>query len=887
MNHPKLAHKEEPVFNGLGVFSNSVDALLRASEDPSALITELKQHWPRLSVLAISEWTSKQETETQHLADRSQLQRSLENALNLVCNQNFATAFYKCFFDRRGWLPKIREEQRASKNEVDTARRAFERSVSVCGLCELLMRCDDVSRVEWWLDKARSFLADPHGTPMTGSGERLLKACSDRTELSDLLDELSFTRDSKFLTLQQLGHRPSPESSTVNVVFNLDRAEIPTFFALGSLTLELIDGSGDIMPHPETYLAFTAEWHDALAEVWNGKAQKWFPGKSLVWRLQMENFFEVIHGRSVQGSALAGLYCLSKRLEYPSELVISASIRNDKLEKVSGISSNGSPGLKLEAIAEDDSLTIVIVARSTYAELTSHSLKKWERTNTKRLVPVETCNQLFSHIDELRRERNQASKLTRRFKLAAASCVMASLFFGGAILKKSEKPTSNSPVGLTSTKLQDHSGQKERLSVSTPDASVGFVQVAQSVEPSVVQSDHQLAFETNLSDAAKKLLEDCRQKNIHSIGVLEFPSIYVEDGELTQPNAFKYLGGQIGARVAKQLELSLILSSSNDDKVDIVSNATKAALDAGISDHFSPQNRCGLLEIEYPVAWGSSKSKPDRLFTGEVRFSQQLDRMLVLIQSFDSRSQTLQLETVFIAMPYWVELSEAGKTFRKSTEPLDGRSTHPLKDPAMPLEMTCLLNGRTSEIQIREGEATIEEPKVDDHLEIKISRRDPKDDRPYAFVLKVNGLNTIESQRASDLSSSKWALGPDDDEIVIRGFYRDGDIVEPFQVLNGKQSSELFKYLQDPGRISLTVFQQLSPWAPKDDTVDKDVKILRHAERLGINPLTRVAYKFALQKNQNRGLIKWGVASAAITERLSFEVDPIPLFSASVRYYQD
>src|SRR5262249_6624897 len=130
-----------------------------------------------------------------------------------------------------------------------------------------------------------------------------------------------------------------------------------------------------------------------------------------------------------------------------------------------------------------------------------------------------------------------------------------------------------------------------------------------------------------------KQLQDTGHKNI---GVLRFqvehrgrkPSLHVS---------------RLNLGLATRLENALVLADPPDQPLGITRGASQvaAALDKGAS-YLTPEGRRKLLEIAYPLAWGSDKVKVDVFLTGTARVSPDLRKTEVVIEAFDRRAPDLR-----------------------------------------------------------------------------------------------------------------------------------------------------------------------------------------------------------------------------------------------------
>lgn len=420
--------------------------------------------------------------------------------------------------------------------------------------------------------------------------------------------------------------------------------------------------------------------------------------------------------------------------------------------------------------------------------------------------------------------------------------------------------------------------------------------------------DHQLL------EQSGNILGKCRMDGIANLGVLKFRARRVTAGTLEAPQTLEPVSGPFENTIAQRLEFALIIRNAAATPVGILRNPSAEAAAAGSDNHLTASGRSALLERSYPLAWGDTKVQPDAFVSGVVLFDADMREMHVALQMFTKANPELQPLAAFRAVPTPAELIDAAASFqtrglfdggqaglsesqaketaaKQASAVLSGEEKHPLTDPAAPVVLTVLRNGRPVPVEFSNGIARIPEPSAGDDIAFRIDRQQSSDTRRYALVLKVNGENTLFRERRPAAACRKWLLRESVQSLLIEGYQTSADVREKFKVLSEAESrTKAFSYGEDLGLISLTVFAEQTgePQADPGDSegMDEDFALLANARYDQTPRPTLSSLKFAFRKSAARGVLDGGKQETNRTVEVPFQFHPVPLLSATIVYYQ-
>jgi hypothetical protein len=434
--------------------------------------------------------------------------------------------------------------------------------------------------------------------------------------------------------------------------------------------------------------------------------------------------------------------------------------------------------------------------------------------------------------------------------------------------------------------------------------------------PRAGKADEFDSLEKGMLKKAPQILRFLQAKRCKNVGVLKFR--VKKPNEPITDNA-----GTLNMKVARQLEMALILANTVQDPIGVVHNASAVAIRTSGANHLTPEGRKKLFEARYPLAWGREEVTPDIFLTGVVESVSGLHHLRVHVLAFTKESKNLQkvLSEPFLASVRPQDLVDAGESFllrgssrgRKGKEVvpeqddvgdpgspdeaieaavrvMSDEQAHPLSDRKAPVALEIRYHNRPVPLTIENGVATVPEPGEGEEVTLVLRRR-VKQGR-FAVVLKVNGLNAVEKQRLPDLQCRKYVLSPGDGPLQITGFQIGDNAVEKFRVLSPAQSkAKEMHYGEDVGLISLAVFREQT--ATPDSQVAQlnedaeDVAVLTRAEFGQETPANLDALKHQLRETgATRGIIEGGKKVESETVTVDFTPDPTPVMVATIRYYR-
>jgi hypothetical protein len=333
-----------------------------------------------------------------------------------------------------------------------------------------------------------------------------------------------------------------------------------------------------------------------------------------------------------------------------------------------------------------------------------------------------------------------------------------------------------------------------------------------------------------LRDEAPRVMKFIKDHGYHTIGVLKFA---VKKGRA--PASLNT--GTLNSRIARSLEHALILLNDPNKPIDIVLDASKAAAAHSRGATFrSATGRRGLLEQQYPVAWGQSHKQSDAFITGEVVVATDMKTLSLVIAAFDRRKPDALAEVLKtkelpmsrnvlagIGQSYLLPrgISHRGpgdgdQAAANDAASRDKTGANPTSDSDDPVKLQILYDdgpvslttdpANPGELKIRRNNAV--DPKEGQKVKFTIANTTQD---TVGVVLAIDGKSTLF---AEDLTSkqpgdcTKWILGPGQ-SYTIEGFYmsEDGKEVHPFKVLSDDDSAKVDLAPDQKGVFSMFVFR--------------------------------------------------------------------------------
>jgi hypothetical protein len=411
------------------------------------------------------------------------------------------------------------------------------------------------------------------------------------------------------------------------------------------------------------------------------------------------------------------------------------------------------------------------------------------------------------------------------------------------------------------------------------------------------------SLEQDLLAQAPRLITHLQDRGCKNVGVLKF-LVYKGDSALTD-NA-----GPLNLGLAQRLEIALALANPVEEakQIGVIRNASARAAALPGANHLTAAGRKLLFGAEYSLAWGDRKVTADAFLTGTARFSADLRKLTVQIQSFDRSGAEPVEVTKLIADADVGNLTDGGESYLlrdpKSQDKLEltkaqqaaarvkaHKDTFPLLDEAAPVALEVLYDGKEAPLKVKGGRAEVAEPTEGQKVEFVIRRHGGGKER-LAVVLKVNGENTLFKQKMPDLHCAKWVLEPGKEKLVVRGFFLDVKQQAAFRVLSAKESkAKEINYGADVGTLSLTVFRERGgkqvAEAPDEDEVE--VAAVTRMFTPPKSPKNPFALKAQLKSEADRGLrglVGEGQLTPGSLRPVPFVCDPVPVMTATVHYYR-
>ncbi|MEZ6128055.1 MAG: hypothetical protein R3C59_05200 [Planctomycetaceae bacterium] len=428
---------------------------------------------------------------------------------------------------------------------------------------------------------------------------------------------------------------------------------------------------------------------------------------------------------------------------------------------------------------------------------------------------------------------------------------------------------------------------------------------------------------------APGILDTLRREGIQTAGVLKF-SVRVGEGPF--PGSI----GTLNTRLVEKLELALVMANparpaDKDKQVGIIRRASEVAATIDGATHLSPAGRSLLFSKTYPLAWkhrGQTDVVPDAFIVGAAQIKADLSSMQIETMLLKKSDLSLSPLVSFTVPTDLEDLIDSGESFTtrgifdggnvnqseekkeeveavvkkqallvrtetlNDSKPQEAKQ-HPLSASAdSPIKFEIWYDNDLQPFEFRDGAAFVKEPQEGQKVILAV-RRKGNDTKRYGILVRVNGENTLYRERTPDAQASLWILEPDLKAFSIRGFQADGEERQQFRVLSDADSEKRkFDYGQDVGMISVTVFDEKTDITPQLSEEKLDLAVQSQARLPDETPETRGElgtnlFKQLLAQDSTRGLVVQGASEQAKIDTVKFTRQPIPIMSASVRYYAD
>lgn len=415
-----------------------------------------------------------------------------------------------------------------------------------------------------------------------------------------------------------------------------------------------------------------------------------------------------------------------------------------------------------------------------------------------------------------------------------------------------------------------------------------------------------------------QVIEFLNSKKLKNVGVLKF--LVRKHGQKDVSDSV----GPLNSLLADRLELGLILANPFEEsqQLNIIEGASDQVAKLEGANHRDDEGRRKLFAHQYTLAWGETSVVPDAFITGGVAInSDNVSAKVVLLYVTKDGETAQQIGEQFTAQLDAQSLSEVGESFNlrgifdhgETTTSFENaqkqkqefireeivkvrteQSSFPLNDPAAPMRLDIRYDGQSVPIELRNGNAFVQEPKQGQNVELVLIRN-PSAKGRLGAVLKVNGENTLYRSTVRDLDAPKWIIGSESQQTVIKGYQIDNERREKFLILSDAESkSRAMDYGRYVGQIQLTVFPELENAAPARQTIDEaqeDLVAMFRGIHPKIQPKNLGALKHQIRQTgqsgrKTRGLIVGGSSETSKVQRVRFQPDPTPLMSVTITYYK-
>ena len=351
--------------------------------------------------------------------------------------------------------------------------------------------------------------------------------------------------------------------------------------------------------------------------------------------------------------------------------------------------------------------------------------------------------------------------------------------------------------------------------------------------PSAARADN---LDVALLKHAPEVMDYLRGQHCRNVGVLKF-----RVRKAGHQASFKT--GPINDNIVERLENALIAVEPTDSPIGVVRDASGHAEARKLAKYDTPAGQKALFAIDYPMAWGDAKVRPDLMLTGVIEVAADLKSVTVRIEGFgpDSPKQD-RVVTFPVATDrsLLTDLNEsfkvAGRSLKRKTRAIEldeeaiADAADAAPDPNATATTTGLagLKAKSQDLLYYEvrydgqpqpigpdpsnpGEFLVAEPREGQAVSFVI--RSQATDR-IGLVLMVDGKSTLYEETGDPAHCKAWVLDPGK-TFGIEGFQMDNNTRKPFRVLSDQETAAL-TYGPNTGLIQFHIMQQGS----KNDVVD-------------------------------------------------------------------
>ncbi len=446
------------------------------------------------------------------------------------------------------------------------------------------------------------------------------------------------------------------------------------------------------------------------------------------------------------------------------------------------------------------------------------------------------------------------------------------------------------------------------------------------------------SYEQAVREQAPKIIEKLHAAGYKNVGVLKFLA-------RNENGSWRDNLGPINRTLADRLEIALLVALKPTDGLGIIFRASDVVAKSGNlrATHRTEEGRAEFFEFDpsqFKLPWNQKEAvQPDAFLTGEATLSADLRKMTVKVQAFGKTgADKLKLQTVgeFVAAVDPRTLTEAGISFVGARGPFDkpidpGQYTTQLTKDApkaddsaetwqkraetlrqalkdLPITVEILYNGELVKIEPNPFRPPAErdnvllrvrEPLTTEAVSFRLTNTSKE---RFGVVIKVNGQSSIYMEEREPLECYKWILEPEKSTVVDGFLQRDKPKADKFLVRSEVESrAEEVNYGVNAGTFAVIIFREATSDA--DQILVKKEKerelpvamISRGTEQLNSRIAASDLDSFRgelvklTQKEEaaagSRGIVVPGKEIDKLTKDVSFKANPIPAFSATIRYF--
>lgn len=271
--------------------------------------------------------------------------------------------------------------------------------------------------------------------------------------------------------------------------------------------------------------------------------------------------------------------------------------------------------------------------------------------------------------------------------------------------------------------------------------------------------------------------------------------------------------GTLSTTVPTRLVPALVVSNHPSTPVGVIADANAVAAEAKLAWHAKPADRARLFARDHPLAWGTTKVKPDALLTGRVEVSDDLATLTVVVEAYLATAPATPVPvTTFKVKTDRTLLRELGQSFavprdagktrgerdRQAVADARRRDLAPgndlSPDNVAGIRFRVLYDGVAQTIRADErspGEWQVNPPTAGQKVALEIGQNGQAKET-LGVLLRVNGRSVWQQSTAGDDDGvGIWIMATDQPAFAFGGFFmsKTGDNLLPFRVLTEEESA--------------------------------------------------------------------------------------------------